>query len=310
LKPHASVLRNLGQAELKTGHYLEAARHLSTFIRDTNFGTPPEREAAKKALTEAESKLGKLVVEVDVDGAEITVDGAPTGRSPMGPDPVYVDPGQRVVRVQKDGCQPYEQPQTLEAGRTTQLKVALHASEPVPTEAASVSRIQSNTLIVADAGSTDQTPSRSPVGPSPFRVDADSSGGGGVEPRTVVLIAGAGLTVVAFGLGGFFTLKGASADSDANDQRAEVDRQLGANGCANPVNATQSACITLTDTLDRRNHADVLARGAFITGGVLGAATVATFFLWPRRPGSLLTSLIITPRSGEGATLWATGRFE
>src|SRR5438552_6734139 len=73
LKPHPSVLRNLGQAELKTGRYLEAARHLATFIRDTSFGTPAERDIAKKALVQAEAKLSKLVVEVDVDGAEISV---------------------------------------------------------------------------------------------------------------------------------------------------------------------------------------------------------------------------------------------
>src|SRR5882724_88200 len=37
LKPHPSVLRNLGEAELKPGRHLEAARHLSTFIRDTTY---------------------------------------------------------------------------------------------------------------------------------------------------------------------------------------------------------------------------------------------------------------------------------
>src|SRR5689334_6911414 len=44
IKPHPSVLRNLGQAELRTGHYLEAARHLSTFLRQTAFGSAGERD--------------------------------------------------------------------------------------------------------------------------------------------------------------------------------------------------------------------------------------------------------------------------
>src|SRR5258706_16032453 len=35
LKPPPPGLRNLGEAELKTGPFLEAARHPSTFIRDT-----------------------------------------------------------------------------------------------------------------------------------------------------------------------------------------------------------------------------------------------------------------------------------
>src|SRR5258706_5056331 len=59
LKPHPSVLRNLGQAELKTGRYVEAARHLSTFVRDTTYGTTPEREAAAKSLAQAETQVGR-----------------------------------------------------------------------------------------------------------------------------------------------------------------------------------------------------------------------------------------------------------
>src|SRR6266404_5611582 len=71
LKPHPSVLRNLGQAELKTGRY---------------------REAASKSLAEAEGQVGKIMIEVDVAGAEVTVDGELAGRSPIA-DPFYAESG-------------------------------------------------------------------------------------------------------------------------------------------------------------------------------------------------------------------------
>src|SRR5258706_3209992 len=181
LKPHPSVLHNLGQSELKTGHYLEAARHLATFIRDTSFGTPAERDIAKKALVQAEAKLSKLVVEVDVDGAEISVDGEPAGRSPMGPDPAYVEPGERLVHVQKEGYPSFDQRQTFEAGRTAQLKVALRAGEALPTPAASVSRVNGS---LSDLPTADRAPSaRDGVGPPPPGLTATSDSGG-TPPRT------------------------------------------------------------------------------------------------------------------------------
>ena len=146
LKPHPSVLRNLGQAELKTGHHLDAARHLSTFIRD-HLRHTGGRESAKKSLAEAETKIGKLLLEVDVAGAEITVDGEISGRSPLGADPIYVEPGQRVVRVQKDGYDLYEQTQGFEPDRVIRLKVALRPTAPAPTEAAAVMRVPPPTVL-------------------------------------------------------------------------------------------------------------------------------------------------------------------
>src|SRR5262249_39566680 len=82
LKPHPSVLRNLAQAELMTKRYLEAARHLSTFIRDTTYGTAADREAAAKSLAQAEEQVGRVLVFVDIAGADITIDGELAGRSP------------------------------------------------------------------------------------------------------------------------------------------------------------------------------------------------------------------------------------
>jgi hypothetical protein len=306
LKPHPSVLRNLGQAELKTGHYLDAARHLSTFIRDTTFGTPAERESAKKSLAEAETKIGRLILEVDVPAAEVTVDGEMSGRSPLGADPIYVEPGQRVVRVQKDGYDLYEQTQSFEPDRVIRLKVALRPSGSAPTEAASVART-SPTLIepvlVAPApdrsrsvGSTLFTP------PPPDKVER-----GGIDTRTIVIISGAGLTALATGFGIGLTLQGASLDDDAATQRAAATDMFGAAGCS-AGNASQRACAKLNDTLDRRNRANAIGQGAFIAAGVLGAATLVSFLLWPRSQSSVTPYASIGP-AGDGAVLGLVGQY-
>jgi len=305
LKPHPSVLRNLGQAELKTGHYLDAARHLATFIRDTTFGTPSERESAKKSLAEAETRVGRLILEVDVAGAEVAVDGEMSGRAPLGADPIYVEPGQRVVRVQKDGYDLYEQAQSFEPDRVIRLKVSLRPSGALPTEAASFSRT-SPTLIEPVIIAPPPDRSRS-TGSSPFAPSADRAERGGVEARTIVLISGTGLTALAAGFGVGLTLQGASLDDDATKQRAVVTERYGLAGCG-PANATQRECIKLDDTLDRRNRANSFAQGAFITAGVLGAATLVTFFLWPRSQSSVAPYASIGP-AGDSAVLGLVGRY-
>jgi hypothetical protein len=300
LKPHPSVLRNLGQAELKTGHYLDAARHLSTFIRDTTFGTPAERESAKKSLAEAETKIGKLLLEVDVAGAEIAVDGEMSGRSPLGADPIYVEPGQRVVRVQKDGYDLYEQTQAFEPDRVIRLKVALRPTAPVPTEAAAVTRIPPTIVepVVVPP------PVEHPASPSPPARDRAERGG--TETRTVVLVSGAALTALAAGFGIGFSISGNSLDEDAIAQRAFIAQTLGVTACA-PGSAGNRACTKLNDTLDRRNRANAIAQGSFIAAGVLGAATLATFFLWPRQ-SSVAPYASIGP-GGDGAMMGVVGQY-
>lgn len=303
LKPHPSVLRNLGQAELKTGHYLDAARHLSTFIRDTTFGTANERESAKKSLAEAETKIGKLLLEVDVMGAEIAVDGEMSGRSPLGADPIYVEPGQRIVRVQKDGFDLYEQAQSFEPDRMIRLKVSLRQSGPQPTEAAAVSRTALLDPVIAPA----PTPDRSqPAGPSPMPSAKDKVERSGMETRTIVLLGGAGLTVLATGIGVGLTLQGAALDSDATSQRRAIEQEYGAGACMAGGPAART-CSSLDGLLDRRNNANAVATGSFIAAGVLGAATVATFFLWQRSPK--VVPYATTGPTGDGAFLGLVGQY-
>lgn len=305
LKPHPSVLRNLGQAELKTGHYLDAARHLSTFIRDTTFGTTAERESAKKSLAEAETKIGKLLLEVDVAGAEVAVDGELSGRSPLGADPIYVEPGQRVVRVQKDGYDLYEQTQAFEPDRVIRLKVSLRPSGPVPTEAASVSRSSGALIGPETLPPPPMTSQPAPSVPSPTSRDRVERSG--PETRTIVLISGAGLTVLAAGLGVGLAVQGASLDDDAETQRKQIAEQLGPSACANG-GAGNRACAKLDDTLERRNQANTYSQGAFIAAGVLGAATLATVFLWPKSSATVTPYATVGP-TGDGTMLGIVGRY-
>src|SRR6185369_12399263 len=51
--PHPAFLQNLGEAELRCGRSVEAARHLSQFIRNATSATAAQRDAAKNSLKKA-----------------------------------------------------------------------------------------------------------------------------------------------------------------------------------------------------------------------------------------------------------------
>jgi hypothetical protein len=292
LKPHPSVLRNLGQAELKTGRYLEAARHLSTFVRETTYGTSPEREAAAKSLALAEKQVGRVFVQVDVPGADITIDGELAGRSPV-TDPFYAEPGERVIRIQKEGHEAYEKTQLIEAGRTTQLKIALQ-SGPVPTLAASVTRYTG-----ALAATETDTPAEG-VGPPPPGIakPAESAGTG----RTVALVTTGGVALVAAGVWIGFALHGASLQREEDDLRARF---------GDPHQCLQStpACAELDDLGHRRVTVNTIALVGGVSAGVSAAAFGATLLLWPKAKSTVARAEIVPTWSADRAGIEWRGTF-
>ncbi|MGH7297657.1 MAG: hypothetical protein ACRELB_22155, partial [Polyangiaceae bacterium] len=86
------TLFNLALAELQSGHPVDAARHLRTFVASPQ--AQPERveSARSKWLPEAEAEVGRLSIEAPA-GTAVSVDGAPLGQAPFG-DPIYVAAGQ------------------------------------------------------------------------------------------------------------------------------------------------------------------------------------------------------------------------
>src|ERR1044071_2818541 len=82
LKHHPAVLLNLAQSEIRSGHVLEAARHFSTYLRESPNVTAAERAEAEKALAAARTKLGRIHVTI-ASGAEILVDGEVIGQAPL-----------------------------------------------------------------------------------------------------------------------------------------------------------------------------------------------------------------------------------
>src|SRR4051812_48207178 len=97
LKRSPAILLNLGLSELRAGKYYEdAGNHLQQFLRETPGASPDQRATAEKGIADVKRHSGMLVVVVDANGADVSLDGATVGRSPL-LDPVFVKPGKHTV---------------------------------------------------------------------------------------------------------------------------------------------------------------------------------------------------------------------
>lgn len=102
LKRHPAILLNIGQAELRSNHPEDAGNHFQQFLREHQGATADQRAAAEKGIADAKKKAGFIIVIVDATGADISIDGAAVGKSPL-LDPVFVKPGKHTLYATLQG---------------------------------------------------------------------------------------------------------------------------------------------------------------------------------------------------------------
>lgn len=263
LRPHADTLYNLGAAEFRNGELAPAARHLAAYLREPTPTPPKDRDVAQKYLTQAEAKVGRLKLELNVDGARIQIDGENAGDSPLSYT-WHVDPGNHSVSAERDGYERASVTATVGAGAVETVRVTLAASQ--------------STLPGAGLG-TNPPPSNgggnsgdNPSGKHP------PNGDSGVSPKTIALISGAALTAVSLGVGIGFQLRASSAQSDADDLAKKARAELNGN-C--PSGSATPTCSELESALDRRDESQTIRNVGFVAAGTFAVATVATYLLWP-----------------------------
>jgi hypothetical protein len=262
--PHPVFLQNLGEAELRAGRSVEAARHLEAFLRTANTASAAQRESAKKSLKKASEKLASIVISTNETDAEIRVDEDVVGRSPLGALEWYLEPGRHVVVARKEGY----------LDGSEQVFVTIGASKTV------VVRVQR----VAEAGSSPEPAARGSIDP-PHVADTSS-----LEPRTIVLASGVVLTVAALTLGTVYVARVATDRSRIDDARITV---RGASDCGPP--SPLAACADLAHYATRLPTDRNVRNAAFVSAGVLGAATAAAWLLWRPAPRNLALGGFIEP---------------
>jgi hypothetical protein len=255
--PHPVFLQNLGEAELRSGRNVEAARHFEAFLRTSSAASGAQRELARKSLKKAAEKLGSVVVDTNADDAEIRVDDEILGRSPLGGLEWYVQPGKHLVVARKEGYLDGAEEVFVTAGRAKTVVVR-------------VQRVAAGAEVSAGPVNAPSRANRPPEPAGPEEAPA-------VEARTWVLAGGVALTAVALTVGTVYALRVGSDGSHIDDARAVV----GTDGCAAGGGAPADACAELANYATRLPKDRNVRNAALVSAGVLGAATVATFFLWP-----------------------------
>ncbi len=103
LAPNYRVLYNIGQVRIQLGRYAKAREALEEYLKQGGEEVAADRK--KGVQTDLEmlgERTATLNVYVNEDGADISVDGAVVGTSPLSV-PLVVDAGEHTVRVHKQG---------------------------------------------------------------------------------------------------------------------------------------------------------------------------------------------------------------
>ncbi|MCK6587105.1 MAG: PEGA domain-containing protein [Polyangiaceae bacterium] len=159
LKQHWQIAAHLGRAELQTGHNREAAEHLTYFLREATGVPEADLKKSRAMLDQALSKVASVTVRVNVEGAEVFVDGRSAGRSPIS-GVIYVDPGRRTFEAKREGYATATATEEMKAGSKPTLELSLEKSTteitaiPSATTSSSASasdRLTTRTIVLGSA---------------------------------------------------------------------------------------------------------------------------------------------------------------
>ncbi len=285
----------LGQTELSLGKYRDASEHLAFAIQNT----PPEKADAITVLiadlAEAKAHITTLRITIDQPDAEVSLDGKVLPKSSLDSE-LFVEPGKHLISAIHPTLGSTESPIDGKAGESSvvALKLAKPASSTVPppnTAASSAPPALKYTPADLDK------PSQIAVNePPPVETKR------GVEPRTIVLIAGGAVTLIAAGTATYFGLKARSAGDDADKLRADAQKQFGTNPCSSPAGQGSGVCADMRDKWDKHNSAGRIYNVALPVAGVAAIATGVLYVVLPSHKHATSQNLTLVPVADQRAS--------
>jgi hypothetical protein len=269
-------LRNLAAAELKTGRYLDAARHFTTYLKTTKPSEIDRPEVIHQGLAEAKSHCGMLLVETSVPAAEIVVDGEIIGKTPLDADPWVVEPGEHVVTAHLDGYEDHSERHRLEAGRVLRVSIALQPSG-LGARAGILPEVVASAPTERFASSpTSRTPD--PGGQPPVMQPLPPSHDSGAQVSVAPVAIGGAITIAGLALGIGYNAASNANGRDRDDLLASIPGPSPKCGAGTPYAASCDEAQKLGDKADTQRS---VATAGFVAAGVVGVATLA-YWLWPR----------------------------
>jgi hypothetical protein len=113
--PSPKLLFNIGQASRDLGRPVEAVDAFEKFLAQATDPAPELVAEAKRSVAELSPKIGKLLIDCNVAGAAISVDGKNVGQAPLA-DMVRVSPGNHQLTATHPSVVPAVENVTVAAG--------------------------------------------------------------------------------------------------------------------------------------------------------------------------------------------------
>ncbi len=128
LEPRFQVLYNIGMTEYQLLDYAAALQALERYLRDGGGEVPAaKRGEVERELGKLRSRVAKLEILSNVSGAQVTIDDAAVGTTPL-PAPVLVSAGRRRVTVSAPGRTSASTMVDVVGGDTRKISVELQVS--------------------------------------------------------------------------------------------------------------------------------------------------------------------------------------
>lgn len=137
LAPSYKILYNVAQVNAQLGNYAGALKAFQRYLAEG--GNDDKRKAeVEREIQNLQARTATLDVKVNVDGAEILIDGVPIGTTPF-KEPLLVNAGQRKLTARKAGRQQVDKMLALAGGDSVTLEFSLvEVAPPAPAPIAPV----------------------------------------------------------------------------------------------------------------------------------------------------------------------------
>jgi tetratricopeptide (TPR) repeat protein len=137
LSPTYKLLFNLAQVQMELHDYAAALRSFNEYLRSGGAAIAPERVSAlQQEIKRLEERTAELTIDVDVTGAQISVNAVPMGVSPVR-EALRVNVGNIALRVEKAGFAPFEQSLSVAGADQRRVTVELKPLATAPASLAS-----------------------------------------------------------------------------------------------------------------------------------------------------------------------------
>jgi hypothetical protein len=264
----------LGMAEMALGYWVEAERYLDEALAAMDHPWVAHNKATlEDARTRLRRMIGELTITGEPAGAEVLINGRPSGRLPL-PGPLRLGKGTVEVELRAPGYPTATKSVMVPGGGTESVSLVLARAEDHPAE-------------VGAAAQPDRAQASAVVTARPADVEPKSEGSA-MRPIAWTL-GGIGVAGVAFGV--FETVAMAGKQNDFNNHTT-----------AGRVDCTTSA---LTDTCrqlqDAYTHARNLAIVGYAVGGALVVTSAVLLAVAPTAPEKR-AALACAPALGTGGT--------